>query len=101
MGAVMVQYDRRCSSSRNSAWASLDIIGCRIQFVALISLSHKDGLVLEFRFLQLGTAVYNLVLQGSVAQAGYELALLDILASLLNGKHDDLFSETAIDRNLT
>lgn len=48
-------------------------------------------LVLEFGFLQFGTAVKNLLAQGCIAKPCYNLAFLHVLASLLYAEHDYLF----------
>ena len=79
----------------------LEVIGCVIKMVALIALSHQDGLILKLGFLQLGTAMEDILTQGSIAQPRNDLSFLDTLPRLLYTEHDNLLRNTTIYRNLT
>ena len=107
MGAVMgqfmfqfVQFGPRFVISTADTSHFLDVFRCCIQVVVLIALPHQSGLILEFGFLQFSTAVGYLLTQGSVAKSCNNLTFPDFLSAILYGEHDNLFSDTTIDRNL-
>lgn len=78
----------------------LDFLWCFIKTFMLIALPHQNSLILEFCFLQLGTAMSNLFTQGDIAESCYDLTFLDILARILYAEHNYLLCDTAIDRHL-
>ena len=77
----------------------LDFFRSGIKVVVLIALSHQDGLILEICFLQFGASVSDLFTQGNIAESGHHLTFLDILSGIFYGEHNNLFCNTAIDRN--
>ena len=59
--------------------------------VVLIALTHQNGLILKFGFLQFSTAVGYLHTQGCIAKSCHDLAFSDFLSNIIYGEHGDLF----------